>query len=322
MVSSTSAPFTVIRCGVNSSSAAANPLRGAVMAIGNFEGVHRGHRAVIALAQARAQSFDRPAAVMTFAPHPRTFFNPTMPTFRLGDLDTKLRLLSAAGLDGTVVLDFDAALAELDADGFVARVLVDRLGVGGVVVGYDFRFGKGRGGSADSLVAAGAKHGFAVDIAPPFMEGERRVSSGLVRTALAAGDIVEAAEMLGYPWFVSAKVVHGDKRGRDLGFPTANLELDPEAPLRYGVYAVRVAIAGRLYDGVANFGRRPMFDVGTVLLEAFVFGWIRPEMKFASIDDLKSRMTEDARRARVLLESTAPVSLPPRLGEARPLVQG
>lgn len=331
-------PFVVIRAGVSGTAAGFEPLKGAVVAIGNFEGVHRGHRAVIALAQARAAALGRPTAVLTFAPHPRTFFNPTAPAFRLGDIDTKLRLLSAAGLDGAVVLDFDAGLAGLDAEGFVDKVLVERLGIGGVVVGYDFKFGKGRGGTTDFLVAAGTRHGFSVDVAPAFVDRGRRVSSGLVRTALAAGDIDEATDLLGYPWFVTGEVVHGDKRGRELGFPTANLRLDPEVPLRYGVYAVRVSIDGRLHDGVANFGRRPMFDTGTVLLEAFVFdfdgdlygkvidvaviGWIRPEMKFASVDDLVRRMQDDARRAHTLLGRTPTRALPPRLGDARPLVQG
>ncbi|MDQ2081887.1 bifunctional riboflavin kinase/FAD synthetase [Xanthobacteraceae bacterium Astr-EGSB] len=329
-------PFTVVRGGIGSSAVRAERLRGAVVAIGNFEGVHRGHQSVIALAQTRARALGRPAAVLTFAPHPRTFFNPTAPAFRLGDVDTKLRLLSATGLDGAVVLDFDASLAGLDPAGFVERVLMERLAVGGVVVGYDFQFGKGRGGTTDVLRAAGASRGFTVDVAEAFVDGGRRISSGLVRAALAAGDIAEATDLLGRPWFVTGEVVHGDKRGRELGFPTANLRLDPEVPLRYGVYAVRVSIDGRLHDGVANFGRRPMFDTGAVLLEAFVFDfsgdiygatidvsftdWIRPEMTFGSIDELVRRMGEDSRRARTLLGRTPPVAPPPRLGEARPLV--
>jgi riboflavin kinase / FMN adenylyltransferase len=337
-IASSQPPFVVVRGSVEGPAAGAGLLRGAVVAIGNFEGVHRGHRAVIGLAKSRALSLGRPTAVMTFAPHPRTFFNPAAPAFRLGDVDTKLRLLSAAGLDGVVVLDFDASLAGLDAEGFVDTVLVERLAVAGVVVGYDFQFGKGRGGTTDVLAAAGARLGFTVDVAPAFIDRGRRVSSGLVRTALAAGDIDEAADLLGYPWFVTGEVVHGDKRGRQLGFPTANLRLDPEMPLRYGVYAVRVSIDGRLYDGVANFGRRPMFDTGTVLLEAFVFdfegdlygksvdiafvGWIRPEMTFAAVGDLVHRMQDDSRRARTLLARIPPVALPPRLGEARPLVEG
>jgi riboflavin kinase/FMN adenylyltransferase len=331
-------PFAVVRGGIEPSAGRTDILSGAVMAIGNFEGLHRGHRAVIALAQERARALGRPAAVLTFAPHPRTFFNPTAPVFRLGDVDTKLRLLSAAGLDGAVVLDFDADLAGLDPEGFIERVLVERLGVGGVVVGYDFQFGKGRGGTTEVLRAAGAVHGFTVDVAPAFVDGGRRISSGLVRTALAAGDVADATSLLGYPWFVTGEVVHGDKRGRELGFPTANVRLDPEVPLRYGVYAVRVWIDGRLYDGVANFGRRPMFDVGTVLLEAFVFDfaadiygkvidvsfldWIRPEMTFASVEELVRRMGEDSRRARTLLARHERVAPPPRLGEARPLVTG
>jgi riboflavin kinase / FMN adenylyltransferase len=330
-----SPPFSIVRGGLGMLSAAHAALRGAVVAIGNFEGVHRGHQAVIAVARSRAAALGRPAAVLTFTPHPRTFFNPTAPVFRLGDIDAKLRLLAAAGLDGAVVLDFDAVMARLDATGFVERVLVDWLAVGGAVVGYDFHFGRDRGGTPDFLVGAGHRYGFAVDVVPPFADDGRRISSGLVRTALSAGAVEDAAELLGYPWFVTGKVVHGDKRGRELGFPTANLRLDPTIDLRFGVYAVRMAIDGELYDGVANFGRRPMFDTGAVLLETFVFdfsgdlydrtidvvlvGWIRPEMKFESVDDLVRRMGEDARVARGILARHPPVALPPRLGQRRPI---
>lgn len=304
-------------------------LAGAVLAIGNFEGVHRGHRAVIATAQARARALGRPAAVLTFAPHPRSYFSPEAETMRLGDVTTKLRLLAATGIDGAVVLDFDAALAGLDANAFIERVLIGRFNVGGVVVGYDFHFGKGRGGSAEFLIAEGQKRGFTVDVVAPFIADERRVSSGLVRGALAEGRVEEAADLLGYAWFVTGEVVHGDKRGRELGFPTANIRLDPDIGLRHGVYAVRVVIDGELHDGVANFGRRPMFDSGVVLLETFVFdfsgdlygktldiilvAWLRPELSFDSVEDLVRRMGEDSRRARAILTRTPRVGTPPPL---------
>jgi riboflavin kinase / FMN adenylyltransferase len=296
---------------------ARHPLEGAVVAIGNFDGVHRGHRAVIAAALARAKSLGRPAAALTFEPHPRSFFSPDAALFRLTDERAKLRLLAATGLDGAMVLTFDQALASLSAEDFVTRVLVKQLAVAGVVIGFDFHFGLNRAGSPDYLAAQGKRHGFSVDIVPRFEDAGRPVRSGPIRAALAAGDVREANELLGYPWFVSAEVVHGDKRGRELGYPTANLRLDPTCGLRHGVYAVRVGVGGRRYDGVANFGRRPMFDQGTVLLESFLFDfqgdlygqvidvafveWIRPELKFDGIDELIRRMNEDSAIARAAL---------------------
>jgi riboflavin kinase/FMN adenylyltransferase len=289
-------------------------LRGAVVAIGNFDGVHRGHRAVIATATARADALGRPAVALTFEPHPRRFFRPHEPLFRLTDERGKLRLLAATPLDGAIVLRFDHALASLPAEDFVARILVERLAVAGVVIGSDFHFGLNRKGSPDYLIAAGAGCGFAVDIVPTFEDNGRAVRSGPIRAALAEGHIGEANDLLGYPWFVSGEVVHGDKRGRELGYPTANLRLDPDCALRHGIYAVRVGADGRRVDGVANFGRRPMFDQGTVLLEVFLFDfsgdlygkvidvaflhWIRPEMKFDSLDGLVHRMHEDSAIAR------------------------
>ena len=304
-------------------------LQGAVVAIGNFDGVHRGHRAVIAAAAARAAALDRPVATLTFEPHPRRFFRPDEPLFRLTDERAKLRLLAATGTDGAIVLRFDEALARLPAEDFVARILVGRFAVAGVVVGFDFHFGLARQGSPDYLAAAGVRHGFTVDIVPRFEDAGRAVRSGPIRDALAAGRITEATELLGYPWFVSAEVVHGDKRGRELGFPTANLRLDPSCGLRHGIYAVRASIDGRRCDGVANFGRRPMFDQGTVLLEVFLFNfsgdlygkvidvafldWIRPEMKFDGVAELVRRMGEDSASARDIL-ARQPDAFP-RLGD-------
>ncbi len=289
-------------------------LRGAVLAMGNFDGVHRGHRAVIAAALDRAKRIGKPAGVLTFEPHPRVFFNPAGPLFRLTDEAAKLRLLASTGLDGAVVLTFDAALAALSAEDFVARILVGRFAVSGVVSGFNFHFGKNRTGSPDFLAEQGRKFGFTVDVVAPFELDGRAVSSGPIRDALAGGDLDGAAALLGYPWFASGEVIHGDKRGRELGFPTANLRLDAACGLRHGVYAVRVGHAGRRYDGVANFGRRPMFDSGAVLLEVFLFDfagdlygqsidvafidWIREEKNFGSIDELKRAIDEDGQRAR------------------------
>jgi len=317
-------PLIVVR----GEASADHALDGAVVAIGNFDGVHRGHRAVIAAALARAKALSRPAAALTFEPHPRRFFRPEEPLFRLTDERAKLRLLAAAGLTGAIVLRFDAALAGLSAHDFIERVLLGRFRVTGVVIGFDFHFGLNRAGSPDYLAAQGAKLGFAVDIVPRFEAEGRPVRSGPIRAALAAGRIAEANALLGYPWFVSAKVVHGDKRGRELGFPTANLRLDPSCGLKHGIYAVRVGVGERRYDGVASFGRRPMFDQGTVLLEPFLFDfsgdlygqeidvafldWIRPELKFDRVEDLVRRMNEDAKLARAALAAVPDAF--PRLG--------
>ena len=292
-------------------------LKGGVFAIGNFDGVHRGHHAVIAATLSRARALGAPAAALTFEPHPRAFFRPEVPLFRLTDERNKLRLLAAAGLDGAVALTFDAALAGLSAEDFIGRILVDRLAAKGVTVGFDFHFGRNRQGSPEFLVAQGRERGFSVDIVPPFEHEGMRVSSGPIRDALAAGSIAAATEMLGHPWFVTGTVIHGDKRGRDLGFPTANLRLDPACGLKHGIYAVRIGIKGQHHDAVASFGRRPMFDDGAPLLEVFLFdfsgdlygaeldvafiGWIRPEMKFDSVEDLIACMTDDAKQARSIL---------------------
>ncbi len=304
--------FLIVRDGAGDGS-----LRGAVVAIGNFDGVHRGHRAVIATAIERAQRLAKPAAALTFEPHPRAFFNPGEKLFRLTDAPTKLRLLAGAGLDGAIVLTFDAALASLTAAQFVRRILVERFAVSGAVIGFNFHFGMSRTGSPDFLAAEGEKCGFAVDVVPPFEDNGRPVASGPIRAALAVGRVDEAAEFLGYPWFVTGEVIHGDKRGRELGFPTANLSLDASCGLRHGIYAVRVDIGGYRCDGVASFGRRPMFDTGAVLLEVFLFdfagelygrrvdvafiAWLRQEEAFASVDELVRQMQEDARGARAAL---------------------
>ena len=317
--------FDVMRGGAQG--IAGGPLAGAVVAIGNFDGVHRGHRAVIAAALKRARSLGRKAAALTFTPHPRLFLRPQETLFQLSSERDKLRLLAATGLDGAIVMTFDAALAATPAEDFVTKILAQALGIGGAAIGFDFHFGKNRGGSPAFLAAQGEHLGFAVDIVPPLEDEGTPVSSGSVRAALASGRVVEAAELLGAPWFVSGEVIHGDKRGRELGFPTANLKLDPACGLKHGIYAVRVDIAGKRHDGVASFGRRPMFDDGAPLLEVFLFdfegdlygrtidvafiGWIRHEQKFESIEALKQHMTADAAQARDALK---------RAGKAFPLL--
>ncbi len=294
------------------------PLHGAVVAIGNFDGVHRGHRAVIGAALKRAKSLKRKAAALTFAPHPRLFLRPQDTLFQLSSERDKLRLLAAAGLDGVIVMTFDAALAATSAEDFIGRILVGRLGIGGAAIGFDFHFGQNRKGSPAYLAEQGKRLGFAVDIVAPLEDEGRPVSSGAVRAALAEGRVVEAAELLGAPWFTSGEVIHGDKRGRELGFPTANLRLDAGCGLKHGVYAVRVGVDDMRYDGVASFGVRPMFDDGVPLLEVFLFdfdgelygqaidvafyGWIRHERKFSTIETLKRAMKADVAHARDALK--------------------
>ena len=303
------------------------PLHGTVVAIGNFDGVHRGHRSVIGAALKRAKALGRPAAALTFAPHPRLFLRPQDTLFQLSSPRDKLRLLAASGLDGAIVMNFDARLAATSAEDFIERILVSRFGIGGAAIGFDFHFGHKRTGSPAYLAEQGARLGFAVDIVPPLEDEGRPVSSGAVRTALSQGKVVEATELLGAPWFVSGEVIHGAKRGRDLGFPTANIKLDPSCGLKHGIYAVRVGIGGKRYDGVANFGTRPMFDDGAPLLEVFLFdfdgdlygrsldvafiGWIRHEQKFESVEALKRQIAADAAQARGVLQ---------RAGDAFPVL--
>jgi len=313
-------PFIVapgLRGGGAAVEAGRSALRGAVVAIGNFDGVHRGHRAAIAAACAHARALGRPAAALTFEPHPRSFLHPEAPLFRLSDAAGKLRLLARTGLDGAIVLDFDAHLATLTAESFVVDILVGALGVSGAMIGHNFLFGSNRSGTPQYLTEQGARHGFAVHVVPHFTIGDRQVSSGAIRAALAAGDTATATEMLGAPWFVTGEVIHGEKRGRDLGYPTANLRLDPGCGLRHGIYAVRIGIDGERHDGVASFGRRPTFDNGAPLLEIHLFdfagdlygrildvafiGYIRDELKFSSVEALVAQMNEDSSAARDLL---------------------
>src|SRR5450631_4288303 len=288
-------------------------LHGAVVAIGNFDGVHRGHRAVIGAALSRGHALGRKAAALTFSPHPRLFLRPQDTMFQLSSGHDRLRLLAATGLDGAIVMTFNAQLAATSAQDFVEKILLGRFGIGGAAIGFDFHFGQNRAGSPAYLAEQGARLGFSADIVPPLEDEGRPVSSGAVRAALAEGKVVEAAELLGAPWFVSGEVIHGAKRGRELGFPTANVRLDGSCGLKHGIYAVRVDVSGKRHDGVASFGVRPMFP-GAPLLAVFLFdfdgdlydrtidvafiGWIRPEMKFASIETLKRHMMADAGQAR------------------------
>jgi riboflavin kinase/FMN adenylyltransferase len=313
--------FSIIR---DSTPAAAIP-KGAVVAMGNFDGVHLGHRAVIAAALRMGRVHGRPALAVTFEPHPRSFFSPNSPQFRLSDEAAKLRLLAGTGLAGAVVMTFDKTRAETAAQDFIHHDLIERLGVGGIAVGYDFHFGKGRVGSPSLLVSEAPRLGIEVDVQPHVDVEERPVSSSAIRMALAEGQIEDATKMLGGPWFVSGEVIHGDKRGRDLGYPTANIRLDRDCGLKHGIYAVRVGRDAARFDGVASFGRRPTFDNGSPLLEIFLFdftgdlygmtldvafiGFIREELKFDGAEQLVRQMDDDSARARAAL-AAAPGAFP------------
>lgn len=297
-------------------------LEGAVVAIGNFDGVHRGHLAVIRRAEALAHELNRPCAVLTFEPHPTDFFRGANTIFRLTPLKAKAKILERLGMDGMIVIGFDAALSSLSAEDFIARILVRRLKICAVVAGYDFHFGARRAGSPALLKDAGARHGFAVEIVEPVAagaEGLEAASSSATRAALEAGDVALAAHLLGRPFSIIGEVIHGQKLGRNLGFPTVNILPDPSCRLRHGIYAVRAAFDGKVYDGVASYGRRPTFDNGRVLLEVFLFdfsgdlygvtmevffiAWIRAEAKFDSVEALVAQINEDAAQARRLLKA-------------------
>jgi riboflavin kinase / FMN adenylyltransferase len=316
--------FTVIR---DSSPAASIP-DGMVVAMGNFDGVHLGHRAVIDAALRMGLAHHTPAFAVTFEPHPRSYFSPNTPQFRLSDEAGKLRLLAGAGLAGAVVMAFDKRRAETTAQDFIHHDLIERLAISGIAVGYDFHFGKGRVGSPSLLVAEAPRLGIEVDVQAHVDIAERPVSSSAIRMALAEGQIEEATAMLGGPWFITGEVIHGEKRGRDLGYPTANIRLDKNCGLRHGIYAVRVGLGDQRFDGVASFGRRPTFDNGTPLLEVFLFdfkgdlygkrldvafiGFLREELKFDGLDALIRQMDDDSRLARERL--TAAPGAFPKLG--------
>lgn len=292
--------------------------RGAIVALGNFDGFHLGHQAVVGRAIARARAEGRPALVATFDPHPVRFFKPDAAPFRLTTLDQRARLFAGAGADSMVVFHFDAALAGLTADQFVAERLVAGLGVGGVVTGDDFTFGKARSGNIAVLAQAGAAHGFSVDTVAAVAQGGEPVSSSRIRERLKAGDPRGAATLLTRPFAIEGAVQHGDKLGRTIGYPTANIALGTYLRPAYGIYAVRARLAdGRVVPGAANLGIRPSFDPPKELLEVHLFDfagdlygqtievalikYLRPEAKFDDLDALVAQMDEDCARARAVL---------------------
>lgn len=291
--------------------------KGAVLALGNFDGVHRGHQILVQRAIEEARRVDRPAGVLLFEPHPREFFNPAAPHFRLTSLEEKLAVFDQLGLDVAVVLPFDGRLAALAADEFIARVLVGALAVSHVVVGYHFFFGRNRSGSAETLRTAGKTLGFGVTVVEPVADRGEPFSSTAIRLLLAEGDVKGAAEALGRPWRVKGPVIGGAQRGAGLGFPTANVALPKGTALGHGIFAVRVKLDGRSLDGAAYLGTRPTFDDGMPVLEVFLFDFdekiygreievsfidkVRDDRKFHSAEELVQQMEADCAKAAEIL---------------------
>ncbi len=294
--------------------------RGAVVAIGNFDGVHRGHQALLNKAIGKARANGSPAGAIVFEPHPREFFVPDEPHFRLTPLAEKLRIFEGMGLDVVRVLTFDKALSAMSAQDFIAHVLVEGLAISGAVVGYDFFFGHKRAGTPQTLAEAGVRDGFSVEIVAPVAELGEVFSSTSVRLKLAEGDVAGAAHSLGRWWRVTGKVIGGAKRGTGMGYPTANVPMPKGTALSHGIFAVRVDIDGEWHDGAAYLGTRPTFDDGKPVLEVFLFdfdgdlygreiavefiAFLRPDRKFDSMEALVAQMDIDVAKARAVLAGT------------------
>lgn len=305
-------------------SAVPERLRGGIVALGNFDGFHAGHQAVVGRAVERARAEGRPVLVATFDPHPVRFFKPDLPPFRLTTLNQRQRLFAEAGADAMVVFDFNAELAAVSAGDFVSDRIVRRMGAAGVTTGEDFTFGRGRSGNVDILRTLGRQQGLSVDAVAPVCNGEP-ISSSRIRQALQEGDCETATKLLTRPFAVEGIVEHGDQRGRQLGYPTANISLGKYLRPKYGIYAVRGRLPdGRVLSGVANLGIRPSFDPPKELLEPFFFdfgeilygqvieveliSFIRPEAKFESMGELKKQMDADSAEAKRRLAAAAPLA--------------
>ncbi|WOE75598.1 bifunctional riboflavin kinase/FAD synthetase [Alterisphingorhabdus coralli] len=296
-------------------------LRGAIIALGNFDGFHAGHQAVAGEAIKWAKAEGRPAIIATFDPHPVRFFKPDTPPFRLTTLDQRERLFLEAGADAMLVFSFGKELASTTAEDFITELLIARFGAAGVVTGEDFSFGKGAKGNITILREHGAGHGLQARAVSPVEDGEI-ISSSRIREALQAGDPQEAARLMTRPFAIQAEVQHGDKNGRKLGYPTANLDMGHYLRPKYGVYAITGALPdGRVLQGAANLGIRPQFDPPKELLEPHFFDFnedlygqtievalhhfLRPEAKFDDLDALMAQMAKDCDKARELLASAA-----------------
>ena len=290
---------------------------GGVIALGNFDGVHRGHQSLIAHAGQLSGALGAPLVVLTFEPHPRRYFVPDTGPFRLTLPPAKVRLLSECGVQAVLAQRFDPAFAAISAKDFVDKVLLEGMGARHVVCGYDFTFGARRGGNVERLREMAAERAFGVSVLDPVMREGEIYSSTSIREALRAGWASEASELLGHPWEIEGAVEQGDQRGRTIGFPTANVALGEHLRPRFGVYAVRALAGGQWRDGVANLGRRPtvgklqenfevhLFDFSDDLygqvLRVQLIDFIRPEMKFSGLDALKAQIASDCDTARRML---------------------
>ncbi|MBB3066036.1 bifunctional riboflavin kinase/FAD synthetase [Limibacillus halophilus] len=296
--------------------------RKGVVAIGNFDGLHLGHQVLLGEARTRAAALGVPSLVLTFEPHPRSIFQPDLPPFRLTPFRIKTRTLEALGIDHMVVAHFDTAFASISAEDFIQHILVEGMGVGHVVIGWDFCFGNKRQGNAALLRAKGAELGFGVTVVEPVRDGSTAIySSSLIRQELQAGRPDFAARLLGRPFEIEGRVEKGKQLGRTLGFPTANVRLDDYLEPAHGIYAVRAGIdaggATRFIDGVANLGRRPTVAGKDTLLEVHLFDWsgdlygkhlrvqlisfLRAEENFDSLEAMTEQMHRDAALARARL---------------------
>jgi riboflavin kinase/FMN adenylyltransferase len=295
--------------------------KGAVIAIGNFDGLHRGHQTLLAMANEKAKVSRKPVGLLTFEPHPRSFFKPQEPVFRLTPLNLKARLAAHLGVDFMTALSFDAALANLTPEDFVLHHLVQRLGASHIITGYDFHFGKGRKGTPELLRTMGEIHGFGVTVVDQVTDddGHAPFASSSIRSALRRGHVKGAAHELGYDWTVMGEVVHGDKRGRTIGFPTANIILESGAEPFRGIYAVNVHAAdgGPRWMGAAYFGDRPTFNTNRTFLEVFLLDqdldlygktllvsfvdMVRGDKTFRSVEELVAQMKTDCEDVRRIL---------------------
>jgi len=305
-----------------------NASRGAVVALGNFDGVHLGHQALIGEARRLGRERGVPLGVVAFEPHPQEFFHPSAESFRLTPFRTKARLIAELKADILYAIAFDAEMAAKPARDFVHDVLVQGLGVNAIVVGEDFQFGKARSGNVALLETMGKEANFAVRVFKPVAaSGHDKISSTQIRDALKEGKPEIAARLLGHHWSVEARVEHGDKRGRTIGFPTANMKLVDCLKPAYGIYAVRAKVLEddkivSEHEGVSSFGIRPMFKVDTPLLETYLFdfsgdlygkhlavefvAYLRPEVKLEGLDALKAQIAKDSDDARKVLRSVSP----------------
>jgi riboflavin kinase/FMN adenylyltransferase len=298
-------------------------IKGAMVAIGNFDGLHRGHQHVMRALKARAAAAGVPALMLTFEPHPRDVFAPAPFLVRLTAGEAKSRIAEALGLDGIVIQPFNREFSQISAEDFVSRFLVGELAVKGVTVGADFHFGFQRKGTPDFLRAAGAANGFDVEVLDLLDEGDDHVSSSRIRTALTEGDVTTATNLLGYHWFFTGKVVRGDQRGRTLGFPTANTPTPTGFGLAQGIYAVKARLGDRLLDGVASYGK-PMFDNQRPPFETYLFDFdediygedlavalvshVRGQAVFSGLDELMAAIGRDCARAREVLAAEPPIT--------------